>query len=244
MHICIRPFPRSLCKCCGCFKYTEKTLVFNKLRMDIICVVCKPHYLSVASVQGYHTCYYICMTLGGAITLDLTCRPGLCIIQWKYIILNGRCWMTFAFICNYADAFLPERNTRKDYSFFFIRPKRICVCQSQAERVWLILVTVLQRQRGFKGLFHNVWSFTCFIYFQQFLCNPLFPCDLSPATCWKVPCLVVCTWHIDMSGWESLTVLFNLFGRTSLSDWWLWVSLCVTEEGNKYDQMSNNGCCV
>jgi len=24
----------------------------------------------------------------------------------------------------------------------FIRPKRICVCQSQAERVWLILITV------------------------------------------------------------------------------------------------------
>lgn len=133
MHIYMRSFPRSLCKCCGFFKYTEKTFVFNKLRMDIICVVCKPHYLSVASAQGYHTCYYMCMTLGGAITLDLTCRPGLCIIQWKYIILNGRCWMTFAFICNYADAFLPKRNTRKDYSFLSGQRGSVCVSLRQRE---------------------------------------------------------------------------------------------------------------
>lgn len=45
-----------------------------------LCVcVYKPHRFSVAS--------YMCRTLGGAVTLDLAYRAGLCIMQWKYIIL-------------------------------------------------------------------------------------------------------------------------------------------------------------
>lgn len=54
------------------------------------------HRFSVASYMLLHV-----QDFRGHRNTDLAYRAGLCIMQWKYLILNGRCWMTSALNCIY-----------------------------------------------------------------------------------------------------------------------------------------------
>lgn len=137
-------------------------------------------------------------------------------------------WHEFAFICIFWQA---KANCRRDD--LFLSGQRGFVCLSQMERAWLILVTVLQRQSGFRRLFHGVWNCTCFIYFPEIFSSIHF----SFVTCQRPPVKRCHAWlcRLDttcLTGWVS--VLVNLFGRTSLSYWWLRVCLGESQRRGTY----------
>lgn len=144
---------------------------------------------------------------------------------------NGRCWMILHSFAFFGRRFLAEANCTKGW-FVFIRPKRICVSVSDGERAWLILFTVLHRQSGFRRLFHGVWNCTCFIYFPE-----IFSTRFSFVTCQRPPvkrCHALLCWLDATCLTGRVLVLVNLFGRTSLSYWWLRVCLGELQRRGTY----------